>query len=228
MRCKKSLYKRSSCTTLVRSCSHVAGTVGKGGEAGEVGKQGWRSGKSTQLPPESFAVQVPASKSYVGRVWVWLSFLVRQSCLRGFFTVLRFSHPQPTLQNPDSKWQFDLECTNTFKRVTRSSWVFCGLNNPQIRVRMRKSDWYFINITGVLWPSARRKKLTVHTLYILLINQEWGHYKEISDEALLLQGRGLRFLCNDWTDKVNKLLIIWPFHYGLEPAVNKNQQLASG
>ena len=25
------------------------------------------------------------------------------------------------------------------------------------------------------------------------------------------QGRGLRFLCNDRTDEVNKLFIIWPF-----------------
>ena len=33
---KKSLYKRSSCTTLVRSCSHVAGTVG-GGRGSEDG-----------------------------------------------------------------------------------------------------------------------------------------------------------------------------------------------
>ena len=46
----------------------LRGRWGRG--VGEVGKQGWRSGKSTQLPPESFAVQVPASKSYVGRVWV--------------------------------------------------------------------------------------------------------------------------------------------------------------
>ena len=49
MSSKKSFYKRSSCPTLVRSCSHVAGTVGGGG-----GEQGWRSGKSTQLPPVSF------------------------------------------------------------------------------------------------------------------------------------------------------------------------------
>ena len=87
--------------------------------------------------------------------------------------------------------------------------------------------FYKHNLSTVA-PLPAEKKLTVHTLYILLINQEWGHYREISDEALLQQGRGLRFLCNDWTDKVNKLLIIWPFHYGPEPAVNKNQQLASG
>ena len=35
------------------------------------------------------------------------------------------------------------------------------------------------------------------------------------------QGRGLRFPCNDRTDKVNKLFIIWLFHYGPEPAINK-------
>ena len=38
MRSKKSLYKRSSCTTLVRSCSYVAGTVGglRGSKDGKV------------------------------------------------------------------------------------------------------------------------------------------------------------------------------------------------
>ena len=30
------------------------------------------------------------------------------------------------------------------------------------------------------------------------------------------QGRCLRFSCNDRTAKVNKLFIIWPFHYGPE------------
>ena len=28
---------------------------------------------------------------------------------------------------------------------------------------------------------------------------------------LILQGRGLRFPCNDRTDEVNKLFITWPF-----------------
>ena len=34
------------------------------------------------------------------------------------------------------------------------------------------------------------------------------------------QGRGLRFPCIDRMDKVNKLFIIWPFHYGPEVLIN--------
>ena len=34
--------------------------------------------------------------------------------------------------------------------------------------------------------------------------------------------------CNDQTDEINKLFIIWPFHYGSRPAINQNQQLVSG
>ena len=34
------------------------------------------------------------------------------------------------------------------------------------------------------------------------------------------QGRGLRFPCIDRMDKVNKLFIIWPFHYGPELVIN--------
>ena len=29
-----------------------------------------------------------------------------------------------------------------------------------------------------------------------------------------------RWICNDRTDEVNELFIIWPFHYGPEPAIN--------
>lgn len=51
--------------------------------------------------------------------------------------------------------------------------------------------------------------------YILLINREWGHYREISDQGLdstsVQRDRGLRFPCNDQTDEVNKLFIIWLF-----------------
>ena len=36
--------------------------------------------------------------------------------------------------------------------------------------------------------------------YMLLINWEWGHYWI----AMSHQGRGLRFPCNDWTDKIDK------------------------
>ena len=35
------------------------------------------------------------------------------------------------------------------------------------------------------------------------------------------QGRGLRFPCNDRTGEINKLSIIWPLHYGPEPAIKK-------
>ena len=58
------------------------------------------------------------------------------------------------------------------------------------------------------------------------INHGRGHYREISD-------RGLHVLTevntsrprsaishNDQTDEVNKLFLIWPFHYGPEPAIN--------
>ena len=44
------------------------------------------------------------------------------------------------------------------------------------------------------------------------------------------QGPGLRFPCHDLTDKVNKLFIMWLFHYGPEPAINnwsQAQQLVS-
>ena len=34
------------------------------------------------------------------------------------------------------------------------------------------------------------------------------------------QGGGLRLPCNDQMDKVINLFIIWPFHYGPEPAIN--------
>ena len=33
---------------------------------------------------------------------------------------------------------------------------------------------------------------------------------------------------NDRTDEVNMWFIKMPFHYGPEPAINKNQQLVSG
>ena len=54
--------------------------------------------------------------------------------------------------------------------------------------------------------------------YIPLTNREWGHNREISDRGIawsVHQGRGLRFRCSDWSDKVNKLFFLWPFHYGL-------------
>ena len=40
-----------------------------------------------------------------------------------------------------------------------------------------------------------------------------------------LRSERSRFLCNDQMDEVNKLFIIWPFHYGPEPVINENQQL---
>ena len=54
-----------------------------------------------------------------------------------------------------------------------------------------------------------------------LINSERGHYIEISDRGLdvlteryrgqYIKAEGLRSSCNDQTDEVNKLFIIWPF-----------------
>lgn len=126
------------------------------------GKQGWQSGKSNQLPPVSFGFRSRRQS----HMWVEFGFDSRFWSDSRELSKRLFFHPQPTLQNPVSKCQFDVECTNTFKRVTGSSWVFCGLNNPQIRVRMRKSDWSFINITWVQWPSSRRKKIDcTHAVY---------------------------------------------------------------
>ena len=34
------------------------------------------------------------------------------------------------------------------------------------------------------------------------------------------QGRGLTFPRNDRSDEIIKLYIIWPFHYGPEPAID--------
>ena len=37
---------------------------------------------------------------------------------------------------------------------------------------------------------------------------------------IMHQDQGLRFPCNGRTDKVNKLFIMWPFHYGPVPGIN--------
>ena len=41
------------------------------------------------------------------------------------------------------------------------------------------------------------------------------------------QGRGLRFPCNNRTEEINKLIIKWLFHCGLETTINQNQKLVT-
>ena len=64
-------------------------------------------------PPTTVArVQIPALTPFVGWVCCWLVLLLWEVFLR----VLRFS---PLLKNNTSKFQFDLERTDTFKRVLK-------------------------------------------------------------------------------------------------------------
>ena len=51
--------------------------------------------------------------------------------------------------------------------------------------------------------------MTVWNIYYLLTASEF-----ITGKFQTEEGRGLRFPCNDRTDEVNKLFIIWPFNYG--------------
>ena len=66
-------------------------------------------------------------------------------------------------------------------------------------------------------------------VYYLLTKSEviTGNKSQTEATRSIHQGRGLRFPCNDRMDEVNKLFILWPFHYGSEPAINENQQLVS-
>ena len=43
--------------------------------------------------------------------------------------------------------------------------------------------------------------------------------KESQTEALMIKASVSDFPVNDQTVKINKLFIIWPFHYGLEPVI---------
>ena len=58
--------------------------------------------------------QIPASKPYVGWVCCWFSCLLQEV----FHQVIWLS---PLLKTNNSKFQFNLECTDTFKRVHKNS-----------------------------------------------------------------------------------------------------------
>ena len=62
-------------------------------------------------------------------------------------------------------------------------------------------------------------------LDIPLINGERGHYREFSDQCIVSLSQYIKadvwdFPVYDRMDEINKLFIIWPFHYGPEPAIN--------
>ena len=89
-------------------------------------------------------VQIPVSTPYMARVCCWFSPLLQEVFLR----VLRFS---PFPNNQHVKLQFDLESTNSFKRVLQKqkllsvSWVnklqfFFISANPKPRTRTVKPD----------------------------------------------------------------------------------------
>ena len=117
MRSKRSLYKRSSCTSLVRSCSHVAGTVG-GGRGSKDGTVVRALNSHQCHSGSSPGVKVICGWS-LGLTLVLAPTELSKRLIHG--TPIFPSPQQSTLENPDSKCQFDLECTNTFKRVTGSS-----------------------------------------------------------------------------------------------------------
>ena len=77
--------------------------------------QWWEHSLSTNVA----RVRFPDSTSYVGWVCCWFSSLLREVFLR----VLRFS---PVLKNQHFKFHFDLERTDTFKRVYMNSSVLRG------------------------------------------------------------------------------------------------------
>ena len=58
---------------------------------------------------------------------------------------------------------------------------------------------------------------TVWNIYYLLSESEF-----ITGKFQTVEGRVLRFPCNDRTDEVNKLLVIWPFNYGPNNNNNNN------
>ena len=75
-----------------------------------VGEQEWRSGESTRLPP-----MWPGFKSR-RRCHMWVEFVAGSlPCSERFFSGYA-GFPLSSKTNT-SKFQFDLECTDTFKRV---------------------------------------------------------------------------------------------------------------
>ena len=81
--------------------------------------QGWRSGESTLLPPMS-----PGFKSR-RRLHMWVEFVVGSLlCSERFFS--GYSGFPLSSKTNTSKFQFDLERMETFKRVERNSCVLRG------------------------------------------------------------------------------------------------------
>ena len=79
------------------------------------GEQRCRSGESARLPP-----MWPGFDSRTQR-HMWVDFVVGSLLAPGGFSlVLRFS-PLPKSKPNISKFQFDLECAYTYKRVPESS-----------------------------------------------------------------------------------------------------------
>ena len=77
----------------------------------ESGEQGWRSGQSSRVSPPTYVARfrLPASTPYV---------------LRGFFFFFGYSGFPLSLKTNTSKFQFDLERTDTLQRVLLSApWV---------------------------------------------------------------------------------------------------------
>ena len=79
------------------------------------GEQGWRSSESTRLPPmwPRFNYQTYVV-SYVGWICCWFS-----SLLLGFFS--GYSGFSPSTKTNIFKFQFDLECTDTFEQAPRAA-----------------------------------------------------------------------------------------------------------
>ena len=81
---------------------------------GVVGEQGMAQWWERSPPTNVARVQLPELTPYVGWVCCWFSPLLQEVFLR----VLWFS---PPLKYQHSKFQFDLERTDTFKRGYRNS-----------------------------------------------------------------------------------------------------------
>ena len=81
--------------------------------------QGWRSGESARLPP-----MWPWFES---RLWghIWVEFVVGSLlCSEGFFS--GYSDFPLSSKTNTYRFQFDLDCTDTFKRVYMKSYVLSG------------------------------------------------------------------------------------------------------
>ena len=80
----------------------------------KLGEQGWRSGESTRVPP-----MWPGFKSRRRR-HMWVEFVVGSlPCSERFFS--GYSGFPLSSKTNTSKFQFDLERTDTFKRVQKNS-----------------------------------------------------------------------------------------------------------